>query len=160
MLLKWLRSYAGGPILREAKGGESLYSKHAPTSPSAGSREPNNGIDTPPFPSERMGHPCIALRLDVLFDPSALLNRFLTGAALFRRGSVQTRLCSGAALFRRGSVQTRLCSDAALFRRGSDQSRGYRGNASTTPPSTGSVAPVVGVALLAKKTTAFPTWWP
>jgi len=34
---------------------------------------------------------------------------------------------------------------------------GYRGNASITPPSTGSVAPVVGVALLAKNTTAFPT---
>ncbi len=36
----------------------------------------------------------------------------------------------------------------------------YRGNASTTPPSMGSVAPVVGVALLAKKTTALPTCRP
>lgn len=33
----------------------------------------------------------------------------------------------------------------------------YLGNASTIPPSTGSVAPVVGVWLLAKKTTALPT---
>ncbi len=35
---------------------------------------------------------------------------------------------------------------------------GQRGKASTTPPSTGSVAPVVGVRLLAKNTTALPTW--
>ena len=36
----------------------------------------------------------------------------------------------------------------------------YRGKASITPPSTGRVAPVVGVRLLAKKTTAFPTCRP
>ncbi len=36
----------------------------------------------------------------------------------------------------------------------------YLGKASASPPSTGSVAPVVGVALLAKKTTALPTCRP
>lgn len=36
----------------------------------------------------------------------------------------------------------------------------YRGKASITPPSTGRVAPVVGVALEAKKTTALPTCRP
>ena len=35
-----------------------------------------------------------------------------------------------------------------------------RGNASGTPPSTGNVAPVVGVRLAAKKTTALPTCSP
>ena len=36
----------------------------------------------------------------------------------------------------------------------------HRGNASGTPPSTGSVAPVVGVRFEAKKTTALPTCSP
>ncbi len=39
-----------------------------------------------------------------------------------------------------------------------DGAHGQRGNASATPPSTGSVAPVVGVRFEAKKTTALPTW--
>src|SRR5213080_5343876 len=38
-----------------------------------------------------------------------------------------------------------------------DVQHGQRGNASGTPPSTGSVAPVVGVRLEAKNTTALPT---
>lgn len=40
------------------------------------------------------------------------------------------------------------------------QGRAQRGNAAATPPSTGSVAPVVGVAFDAKNTTARPTWAP